>query len=202
MPVLMQQQPRRPGYTAGLEETVWEGRPSLRCTIHLWALSIAIAWFLSIFWDMAMSGMVRSGFFSSLPPVIAQSLFSRTGTPSIGLTLLPWIFCLLPVFSYSVQLFATTYRLTTQRLHITTGIFVRLHDQIELFRVRDFLIDAPLYLALMGVRHLRIISRDESLPVVTLIAQKDAYALIDEIRKNVQQRKDEVGMREIETNAI
>jgi uncharacterized membrane protein YdbT with pleckstrin-like domain len=191
---------RRPGYTTGQEQEVWAGSPSLRCTIHLWAISIAIAYFIAMFWDSTLVGMLRSGMFVRVPD-IARAMFNPNGSVKTWASLIPWALCLFPAFWYSVQLKAIRYSLTSQRLSVDSGIFVRTHDQLELFRVRDFVIDAPLYMTILGVRHVRIISRDESLPILTLIAQPNAHALIDMVRELVQRRKDEIGLREIETNS-
>lgn len=191
--------PRRPGFTVGQEETLWESHPALRSTLYFWGFSILGAAFLFHFWGKLMAAFYADGLFANMPG-LAGMIYAEPELMVWWLRILPSALCLLPVFLYSLSLACTSYKLTNQRLLVRTGILMRTHDQVELFRVRDFLIDAPIHLALMGLGHVRVISRDESLPVVTLIAQLDATTLIDTIRMQVQRRKDEVGMREIETN--
>lgn len=191
--------PRRPGFTSGSEEPVWSGAPALRSTIYTWLISLGAAWFISMIWSKMFLTLLQNGW---LPPVpgITALLFSPAGSLNLWFAAVPWVIVLAPVFSYTVQLAVTSYELTTQRITIRTGVLVRSMDQIELFRVRDFMIDAPIYLTILGLAHVRVISRDESLPLLTMIAQPAPDELVNLIRYHMQRRKDEVGMREIETN--
>lgn len=191
--------PARPGFTTGKEEEIWHGAPAIRATIYFWVFSLIIGLIFFYLCNNALVGMLNGGLFNSLPS-LARSMFTPTGEVKFWLQAMPLVICLFPVFWYTLGLIFTSYSLTTQRMHIRTGILIRTYDQLELFRVRDFLIDAPLYMVVLGLGHVRVISRDESLPLLTLIAQSEPSKLIDMIRDNVQRRKDEVGMREIETN--
>lgn len=189
----------RPGFTSGTEEEVWSAHPALRSTLYFWVVSLVGGFIVYISFERMASGMLSAGIFSGLP-FLVPLLFKSNGELKTLAGLLPFLFCIFPVFWYSLGLACTRYILTTQRLHIRTGILVRTYDQVELFRVRDFMIDAPIHMVLLGLGHVRVISRDESLPVLTLIAMPQPQQLIDLIRNHVQRRKDEVGMREIETN--
>lgn len=191
--------PRRPGFTVGQEETLWEGSPALSSTLYFWFISLIGAATIAYAWSHLVNGLYAEGVFSSIPG-LSRLMFPNPPEAALWVRLAPIIFCLMPVLWYSLGLACTSYKLTNQRIIIRTGIFMRTHDQVELFRVRDFLIDAPLHYVVLGLGHVRVISRDESLPLLTLIAQPQPDRLIDLIRDNVQRRKDEVGMREIETN--
>jgi len=191
--------PNRPGFTTGTEEEIWSAHPAIRSTLYFWAFSVIGALAVFFVWTKIMTGLNGLGFFSATPPV-AAAMFTPTGGLTFWMKALPIVACLFPAFWYTLGLACTTYSLTTQRLHIRSGILVRTYDQVELFRVRDFLIDSPLYMVLLGLGHVRIISRDESLPLLTLIAMENSDKLVDLIREHTQRRKDEVGMREIETN--
>ena len=186
---------RRPGFTIGVEEELWRGSPALRSTFYFWSLSLIAGWVIGLFWMKLLTGLYTAGYLGAL----GQLLFSSRG-PQIWTVALPWVLTLYPVFIYTLKLVATSYRLTTQRLSVRSGLFLRTYDQVELFRVRDFIIDTPIYLAILGIGHVRVLSRDESLPMLTLIAQTNSDELVDMIRDYMQRRKDEVGMRELETN--
>lgn len=190
---------QRPGFTAGTEAEVWRGGPALRSTFYFWALSFAAAWFLALMWDKLLMGLNGFGVFSQIP-ALSHEIFPDGKAPVWWLSIVPWLICLIPAAWNTMNLAVISYELTNQRLVVRAGIMVRTHDQLELFRVRDFLIDTPIHMALLGLSHVRIISRDESLPVLTLLAQPHAERLLDVVRDNVQHRKDEVGMREFETN--
>jgi uncharacterized membrane protein YdbT with pleckstrin-like domain len=193
--------PRRPGFTSGTEDEVWRGGPAMRSAIYLWLVSTAAAWFIFLMWDKLLMGLYAQGIFSPLGS-LSETLFPEGEAPVWWLSIIPWVLCIFPAFWYTVNLAVVSYELTTQRLIVRAGILVRTHDQLELFRVRDFLIDTPLHLGILGISHIRIISRDESLPVLTLLAQTKPEQLLNTIRNKVQARKDEVGMREFETNVI
>jgi uncharacterized membrane protein YdbT with pleckstrin-like domain len=192
--------PRRPGFTTGTEEQVWHGKPALRATLYMWLFSVSIGAMLHFGFTKVLidQGIMYSAI--SYLPFLPRLLYPH-GEPAAWIYIIPWAFALLPVIKYTLSLIMTSYALTTQRLSIKTGILFRTYDQVELFRVRDFMIDAPLYFTILGLGHVRIISRDESLPVVTLIAQTEPEKLINLVRDRVQMRKDEVGVREFETNA-
>ncbi len=192
--------PRRPGFTTGTEEQVWHGKPALRATIYMWLFSLAIGALLSFAWQKIL---LDGGYIIQVVAIIPQLIpvFYPQGQPAWWLTLVPWILAIIPVGKYTLLLALTSYTLTTQRLSVKSGILFRTYDQVELFRVRDFMIDAPLYFTILGLGHVRVISRDESLPILTLIAQPEPEKLVNLIRDRVQARKDEVGVREFETNA-
>ncbi len=191
--------PRRPGFTAGTEEPVWQGSPALRSTLYMWLISLGAGWFISLIWGKLFNAFLQYGL---LPPVpgITNALYTSSGELALWFRMVPWAVVLMPVFWYTINLAVTTYELSTQRITVRSGIMVRTMDQVELFRVRDFMIDAPFYFAILGLAHVRVISRDESLPLLTMIAQPQPDQLVNLIRTNTQRRKDEVGMREIETN--
>lgn len=192
--------PRRPGFTTGTEEQVWRGKPALRATIYMWLFSFAGVAILYFGWNKILTDQGIMFSILNYVPGLTRLIYPN-GQPASWLYVVPWLIALTPVIKYTLALFMTEYALTTQRLSVKTGILFRTYDQVELFRVRDFMIDAPLYFTILGLGHVRIISRDESLPVVTLIAQTDPEKLINLVRDRVQYRKDEVGVREFETNA-
>jgi len=191
--------PRRPGFSTGTEEFIWEGRPALRATVYMWILSLALGYGLSLVWQRILTDGALLALLSYVP-ILLKVFFTGT-TPKWWLAPVPWIIAVFPIAWYTLSLAVTSYALSTQRMTIKTGVFFRTFDQLELFRVRDFVVDAPLYYTLLGLGHVRIISRDESLPLLTLIAQPDPFELVNIIRNKVQIRKDEVGTREIETTS-
>ena len=193
--------PVRPGFTAGTEEFRWYGKPALRSTAYLWAFSLGSAFLVSLVWGDVMFGIAKAVY--STAPGLAAAFFPH-GNRDMAWWLagLPWVALCLPAITKTASLMATSYELSTQRLNVQSGILVRTYDQLELFRIRDYLIDAPAYLSIMGLAHVRIISRDETLPLLTIFAQPYARDLVDLIRTETQRRKDEVGVREIETTSM
>jgi membrane protein YdbS with pleckstrin-like domain len=185
---------RRSGFSSGTEEPRWRGKPSLLSTTYFWIISVIAAFFISQQVESLAAFLGGKGL---------RFLLDSSGRQVIGwLPLAIWLVILWPVFSRTMSLLATTYEITNQRIIIRSGILVRTHDQVEMFRIRDFMLDAPLFLNILGLSHIRVISRDESLPLLTLFAQPQGPALVDLIRFETQRRKDEVGVREIETGTL
>lgn len=192
----------RPGFTSGQEDLVWRGGPALRSTIYHWIFSILTAWLLYVLWIKGFDGLNKMGLFGAREQgSLAVTLFPN-GDLVWWLAIVPWVIALLPALWHTLNIAVISYEMTSQRLTVRSGILVRISDQMELFRVRDFLVDTPIHLGALGLSHVRIISRDETLPVLTLLAQPNAEELANIVRQNVQRRKDEVGMREFETNAF
>lgn len=185
----------RPGFSNGTEELRWRGKPALRSLVYLWVFSILIAVFVSFYWEK-IAGIA----YAKLNPAAIDA--AGVVTMPSWILLVPWVVFLWPAFVRTLAMALTSYELTNQRLIVKSGIMVRTHDQLELFRVRDFLLDSPFYLVMLGLANVRVVSRDETLPLMTIFAQANSPALIDLIRAEVQRRKDEVGIREIEAGTM
>lgn len=71
----------------------------------------------------------------------------------VGFLVLAWKF---------VENISTSYELTTQRLIIRTGIFLKRVDEIELFRVKDVRVDFSLVNQLTGIGRITLRSSDPS----------------------------------------
>ncbi len=74
------------------------------------------------------------------------------------------------------------YRLTDQRLVITSGVLNRKNEQIELFRVKDIDWEEPLMLRLFGLGRLTIRSTDSTDPIATLNAIPGGEQVVDTFR--------------------
>lgn len=93
----------------------------------------------------------------------------------------------------------TRYRLTTQRLIIFKGWFRgrwgRTVDSLELFRIIDYdFHQGPFLHSFLGIGNVRLVTNDQSHPVLQLVAVSDPEKLQDLIRIKVDARKRELGM--------
>jgi uncharacterized membrane protein YdbT with pleckstrin-like domain len=78
--------------------------------------------------------------------------------PTGGLTYLALI---IPVILWMVRWWVTkctTYELTSQRLRIRSGVLNRRVDELELYRVKDYAMEQPLMLRLVGLGNLTMIT--------------------------------------------
>jgi uncharacterized membrane protein YdbT with pleckstrin-like domain len=130
------------------------------------------------------------------------------GTPSHVINLGPYALCILlcwlvvPVFILAwkwLVVRTTVYEVTTQRLRLRTGVFNKKIEDLELYRVKDFRVDQPLFLRLFSVANVVLETSDRSHPHVVLRAVPDAEALTDHIRETVESLRHSRGVREVDS---
>ena len=129
------------------------------------------------------------------------------GSPSQWVNFPGYLFCLL-FFWLVVPLFVmlwqwlvlknTTYELSSQRLKLRQGVLNKeLHD-LELYRVRDYKLEQPFFLRLLGLSNITLNTSDSNTPVLILRAIRDGENLRDQIRVAVEQCRMAKGVREID----
>ncbi|MDP3843271.1 MAG: PH domain-containing protein [Oxalobacteraceae bacterium] len=118
-----------------------------------------------------------------------------SGTPSQVVNLGTYILCILflwlviPAFILLWKWLVvrnTQYELTTQRLRLRTGVLNKETSALELYRVKDFTVDQPLFLRLFSVANIILETSDKSHPTVVIRAVPDAEALASTIREHVE----------------
>jgi len=63
---------------------------------------------------------------------------------------------------------ATHYRVTSQRIVVETGIFDKRLDQVDLYRIHDYVVERPLAQRLMGTGNILLSTQDRSTPAIQL----------------------------------
>lgn len=124
----------------------------------------------------------------------------------IGTYLLCLVTCVLvvPIFIalwVAVKLKSTRYRVTTERIRVTTGILSKETDEIELYRVRDLRLEQPFLYRIFGKGNLVLITTDETMPILVMEAVPRPMELLDDIRKYVEKRRDLKRVRELDIDA-
>lgn len=92
----------------------------------------------------------------------------------------------------------TEYKLTTERLIWTRGVFSRRQDQVELYRVRDVSMNQPFYLRLLGLGNVMVLSSDISTPNDHLLAVKQPRDVEELVRAAVEGNRNRRGIRAID----
>lgn len=89
-----------------------------------------------------------------------------------------------------------TYLITCDFIRISKGIFFKRVDQVELYRIKDYVITQPPVMQLFRLMNVILKSTDSENPVVTMtgIPRSD---LIDEIRARVQEARKNDNIYEI-----
>jgi membrane protein YdbS with pleckstrin-like domain len=110
-----------------------------------------------------------------------------TGHPAILYSAWNWVGMIATVglvfpFFWFKSLY-TTYEITSQRVRIELGIFSKVKNSIELFRIDHFDLHKPFGMRLVGhcVLHLR--SSDPSFPAVYIYGIPDLEKLADTLRE-------------------
>ena len=137
---------------------------------------------------------------------VAEEIVWR-GTSSqwknFGVYLLCGLFCwlIVPVFfalAYYLQTRCKVFELTTQRLKITSGVFTKVIETLELYRVKDIETRQPFFFQLVGVENIQMNTSDASSPLVLIEAVPSSVGFADKLRNQVEIIRQQKRVREID----
>lgn len=94
---------------------------------------------------------------------------------------------------------AISYELTAEQLHTQNGILSQNVNTLELYRVRDYTLDKPFFLRLLGFSTIVLQTSDLTTPIVRIEAIRGGQVLLNEIRERVEACRVKKGVREIDT---
>lgn len=97
-----------------------------------------------------------------------------------------------------LELNCSRYELTTQRLRMTRGVLNREEDELELYRVKDISYSQPFVPRLFGLGNVTLHTSDKTTPEVVLAGIADAGEFRDLLREQVEQRRDQKRVREVD----
>lgn len=133
---------------------------------------------------------------------VAATVF---GLATAGVGALSYIALVIPLIMWLMRWWitkSTTYELTSQRLRIRSGILNKKVDELELFRVRDYTMDQPLLLRIVGLGNLTMITSDASTPTVSMRAIHDVEAVREKLRSAVQSERDRKRVRQLDVDNV
>src|ERR1700720_1468269 len=115
----------------------------------------------------------------------------------------PYILILLavPIFIAGkryLQTKCTVYELTSERLKTSAGVFSKVTDTLELYRVKDIETHQPFVYRLWGIETVQLNTSDTSSPFVLIQAIPHHVGLGDKIRNKVETIRQQKGVREID----
>jgi uncharacterized membrane protein YdbT with pleckstrin-like domain len=122
---------------------------------------------------------------------------------NLGVFILCGLFCwlIVPIFialSRYLQTKNKIYELTTERIKITEGIFSKVTDTLELYRVKDLETRQPFLYRMFGVENVQMNTSDTSSPFIFIEAIPSVVGLGDKIRNQVEAIRAQKGVREID----
>lgn len=92
----------------------------------------------------------------------------------------------------------TTFELTPQRLRRSTGVFNRVHHELELYRVKDYVINQPFWQRIFGLGTVILETSDRTHPTFVIPAIADSTPVRDHIREQVEYLRETKKVREID----
>ena len=143
---------------------------------------------------------------SETSSVAAEEIVWR-GTSSqwknFGVYLLCGLFCwlIVPIFFalvYYLQTRCKVFELTTQRLKITSGVFTKVTETLELYRVKDIETRQPFFSRLVGIENVQMTTSDASSPFVLIEAVPSSVGFADKLRNQVEIIRQQKRVREID----
>ena len=172
---------RAPAKTVGMaEETVWRGSSSQWTNLgrYLWSALVAVVLVVIFF------------------------VVSNIGSPDLRrFSPLILLFLLAPIFMALTRYLQTKsriYELTSERLKTTEGIFSKVTETLELYRVKDIEMRQPFLHRLVGVENVQLNTSDATTPVVVIEAVPSTVGLADKVRNAVETVRTQKRVREID----
>ena len=93
------------------------------------------------------------------------------------------------------------YRLTDESFYVRRGVFTVKSDHLELYRVKDYRLEAPFLFRILGLARVVLSTSDISSPQVVIRgidSQQQAEYLLRLIRERVEVLREQKGVREVD----
>lgn len=144
-------------------------------------------------------------FLSALSFVIVIAIFvtARRGGAASVRDFSPYILILLlvPIFMALWRYLQTKnkiYELTTERIKTSEGVFSRVTETLELYRVKDLEVRQPFLYRIAGIENIQINTSDVSSPFILIAGVPSTAGLADKVRNQVEAIRAQKGVREID----
>lgn len=156
---------------------IWKGKPSQILYLHKHIFLLAIIVLINYFSDI-------------LNTLVQFSVYKYIFTLTI---------IILARMSYFVlKLYCTKYIIYESKIGIKRGILNLKYDETELYRIKDYSLNAPFLLRIFKLSNLLMVSSDRIFPVILFKAIPDGMKLFREIEKKVEKERKEKRVYEID----
>ena len=119
--------------------------------------------------------------------------------PSFGTLLLAILTFGLWLLVRWVQTLGRSYRITTRRIVVETGVLSKKLEQIDLYRVADYTVERPFGQRIMGTGNLLLKTFDKTTPELNVLAIKtDVVKLYESVRAATEADKARRGVRMVD----
>lgn len=155
------------------ETTLWRGSPSQWTNFGTYLFALIL-----------VAAVLAAYYLTAAGPLVLIALVFP-----VGLAFIRW-----------VQTRSNRYEVTTERIRMTSGILSRRTSELELYRVRDYTVEEPFLLRLIGRGNLIIETADRTTPHVVIRAVPGASQLKDQVRTHTERMRQQRGVRDFEIN--
>src|SRR5881398_3391203 len=162
------------------EETVWRGSVSQWKNFGFFVLQLLLAAAIVVIFAIIQR---------------QSSLEIRNFAPYILIVLA------VPIFIAGKRYLQTKckiYELTSERVKVTSGVFSKVTDTLELYRVKDIETRQPFLSRLVGIENVQMNTSDASSPFVLIDAVPSSVGLADKLRNQVEIIRQQKRVREID----
>lgn len=90
------------------------------------------------------------------------------------------------------------FELTTERFKITSGVFTKVTETLELYRVQDIESGSRFLSRMVGVENVQMTTTDASSPIVVVEAIPSSVHFADKLRNQVEIIRQQKRVREID----
>lgn len=95
---------------------------------------------------------------------------------------------------------STRMTLTSQRLKLEWGVLSKSYDQVELYRVKDFILARSFWQRVAGLGTVTLVTSDHTMPEVRLKNIKDSERVRELLRAHVERTRRLRGVRELDVS--
>ncbi|HEX7668519.1 MAG TPA: PH domain-containing protein [Polyangiaceae bacterium] len=116
--------------------------------------------------------------------------------PSLSALLIAVVTLGLAALYYWARASGVRYKVTTRRVIVERGLLSKRLEQVDAYRIKDYVVDRPFGQRLMGTGNLLLITMDTTTPNMELrYIQTDVVALYDRLRAAAEQDRARRGVR-------
>ncbi len=92
----------------------------------------------------------------------------------------------------------TRYELDRERLRLTTGVFSRATDNLELYRVSDIRVSQSFWQRIVGIGNIDLLTTDKTSPQLPIHSIRNHAEIADTLRSLVETMRDKKKQREFD----
>lgn len=129
------------------------------------------------------------------------------GRPAVLPSFGAWVLAILTLGIYAlvawIKTKGTHYRITSQRIVIERGVFSKRMEQVDLYRVVDYVVERPFGQRMVGTGNIVLEAMDKTTPEVKISGVKtDVVALYERLRFATEQEKKKRNVRVLDVEPV